>query len=110
MIDRFHDIFESIENDLNQIDVPSQSNLSLDEGGGGGDNEGDDDEEIEEKNKGELELISTLGSVVKEGWLSRKGKRNWTKKYFVLHYGSLTYFSTPGLSAVLRLSFWEKLS
>ena len=66
---------------------------------GEGEGEDEDDDEGEE---GEGEMGgggAALGTIVKEGWLSKKGdvRRNWTRRWFVLKYGSLAYFKTQGL-------------
>ena len=55
--------------------------------------EEDDDEEEDEEI-----MVEPVGSVVKEGWLTKKGeiRHNWTKRWFVLKYGSLGYFRTQG--------------
>ena len=41
--------------------------------------------------------VGSLGRVVKEGWLGKKTKKKNLKRYwFVLGYGSLAYFRSPG--------------
>jgi len=64
----------------------------------------DDDEEADED--GMLDTRATLGTIVKEGWLSKKGdvRRAWHKRWFVLKYGSLAYFKTQdGVNAQGRI-------
>ena len=59
-----------------------------------------DAEVDDEEDEGEefVDTNANLGAVVKEGWLQKKGekRRNWTKRWFVLKYGSLAYFKTQG--------------
>jgi hypothetical protein len=57
-------------------------------------------EEDEDEGEEFVDTNANLGAVVKEGWLQKKGekRRNWTKRWFVLKYGSLAYFKTQGIS------------
>jgi hypothetical protein len=61
---------------------------------------------MEIKKKFQEPTVPALETAVKEGWMKKKGERrtNWTTRWFVLKYKTLTYFKNPRVTYTHTLS------
>ena len=100
MIKSYQTLFVGVDKEMDKAALSFRAMVGEEQG------DADDDDE-DENDLGDSTEPETLGAVVMEGWLLKKGevRKNWTKRWFVLKYGSLAYFKTQGLCSFLFFFF-----